>query len=76
MRAYVFVGVEPSKAEEVAGKVAQVGGVKAAHLCWGEPDVIAQVEAENEADLKKLVVEGIQPIGGVRKTDTHLALEK
>jgi len=58
----------------VASKVAEIAGVKAAHPCWGLPDIIAQVEAENEAALENLVLGQIQAIEGVIETDTHVAL--
>ncbi len=74
MKAYVFIKVQPQKARAVAGKVAEIAGVKAAHPCWGVPDVIARVEAENQAALENLVLGKIQGIEGVVETDTHVAL--
>jgi len=74
MKAYVFIRVQPRKAREVAGKVAAIAGVKAAHPCWGLPDIIAQVEAESEAALENLVIGQIQAIEGVIETDTHVAV--
>lgn len=74
MRAYVFIRVQARKAREVAGKIAEIGGVKAAHPCWGVPDIIAQVEVENEVALGNLVLEQIQAIEGITETDTHVAL--
>ncbi len=76
MRAYVLITARPGKSREVAGKVAVISGVKAAHACWGLPDVIAQVEAENEAALESLVLGEIQAIEGVVGTDTHIAIEE
>ena len=74
MKAYVFIKVQPQKARSVAGKVAEIVGVKAAHPCWGVPDIIAQVEAENEAALENLVLGQIQALEGVVDTATHVAL--
>jgi DNA-binding Lrp family transcriptional regulator len=74
MRAYIFIKVQPRKAREVAGKIAEIAGVKAAHPCWGLPDVIAQAEVENEAALENLVLGQIQAIEGVTETDTHVVL--
>ncbi len=76
MRAYVLIKVKPGRSREVAGKIAQIAGVKAAHACWGVPDVIAQVEVESDAALENLVLGAIQAIEGVTETDTHVALEK
>ena len=74
MKAYVFIRVQPGKSREVAGKLAAIAGVKAAHPCWGLPDIIAQVEAESEALLENLVLGQIQAIEGVIETDTHVAV--
>jgi DNA-binding Lrp family transcriptional regulator len=74
MRGYIFIKVQPRKTREVAGKIAEIAGVKAAHPCWGLPDIIAQVEAENEAALENLVLGQIQAIEGVIETNTHIAL--
>ena len=74
MRAYVLIRVQPGKSRELAAKIAQIAGVKAAHACWGVPDVIAQVEAENEAALENLVLGQIQAVEGVTETDTHVVL--
>jgi len=74
MKAYVFIKVQPGKSREVAGKVAEIAGVKAAHPCWGLPDIIAQAEGENEVALENLVLGQIQAIEGVIETNTHIAL--
>jgi DNA-binding Lrp family transcriptional regulator len=58
----------------VGRKIAEITGVTAAHPCWGMPDVIAQVEVENQATLEQLVLEQIQAIEGVIETDTHILL--
>lgn len=74
MRAYIFIKVRPQKARDVADKVAGISGAKAAHPCWGMPDVIAQVEVENQDVLENLVLGQIQAIEGVIETDTHIVL--
>jgi DNA-binding Lrp family transcriptional regulator len=74
MRAYIFIKVQPRKTREVAGKIAEIAGVRAAHPCWGLPDVIAEVEVENEAALESLVLGQIQAIEGVAETDSHIVL--
>ena len=73
MRAYVLIKA-PRKAREVAGKIGEIPGVKAAHACWGVPDIIAEVEADNEAALESLVLEQVQAVEGVVGTDTHIVL--
>jgi len=50
-------------------------GVKSAHACWGVPDVIAYVEVAGQRELDALVMETIQKMEGVERTDTHIALD-
>ncbi len=74
MTAYIFIKVQPRKARELAGKIAEIPGVKGAHPCWGLPDIIAQAEVENEGALENLVLGRIQATEGVIETDTHIVL--
>jgi DNA-binding Lrp family transcriptional regulator len=74
MRAYVFISVQAGKSRDVGAKISVIAAVKAAHLCWGRPDIVVQVEVENEAALESLVLGQIQAIEGVAETDTHIVV--
>lgn len=74
-QAYVFVYATPGKMEGVAKQIAQVDGVKSAHLCWGRPDVIAFVEVASPSDLSQVVLRRIQRVEGVEATDTRIVVE-
>jgi DNA-binding Lrp family transcriptional regulator len=74
-QAYVFVYATSGKVDEVAKKVAQIEGVRSAHICWGRPDVIAFVEVPAPKDLSQLVLRRIQRIAGVEGTDTRIVVE-
>ncbi len=74
-QAYVFVYVAPGRTERAAGAIARLRGVKAAHACWGRPDVIAFVEATNPKALSRLVLRRIQRVRGVEATDTRIVIE-
>jgi DNA-binding Lrp family transcriptional regulator len=75
MRAYIVITVGPGKAREVAKSVAGLSGVKMANACWGSPDVFAVVEVSEQKDLNKLVMDKIQSIEGVGRTETHIAID-
>jgi len=75
VRAYVLINVRAGKAKTVAQQLTQTPGVRSAHACWGVPDVIAYVEVGSQRDLDDLVMEKIQKMEGVERTDTHIALE-
>lgn len=75
IQAYVFVYVQPKKSKAVLQAIAKVPGVKAAHVCWGRPDIIAFVEADDPKALAGLVLNKIQAIAGVETTDTRIVAE-
>jgi len=75
VRAYVLINVRAGKAKIVAQQVANMPGVRSANACWGVPDVIAYVEVGSQRELDDLVLEKIQKMEGVERTDTHIALE-
>ncbi len=74
-QAYVFVYVTPGKVEGAAKKIAQLDGVRSAHICWGRPDVIAFVEVASPKDLSRVVLRRIQRVDGVEATDTRIVVE-
>jgi DNA-binding Lrp family transcriptional regulator len=75
MRAYVVITAGPGKAREIARAVAALPGVKMSNACWGSPDVFAVVEVSDQKELNKVVLDKIQSIDGVGRTETHIALE-
>jgi DNA-binding Lrp family transcriptional regulator len=76
MRAYVFVHVAPGKNAGVVEQLRRLDGIKSADICWGLPDIIALVEAADARTLQEFVLNRVQGIAGVTKSDTHLVFEK
>lgn len=74
MRAYVLVNATPGKVPDVVKKLVQLSGVQAADACWGVPDIFVVVEVADENELSKLVLQEIQHIEGIEKTETHLVI--
>ena len=75
MRAYVLINVRPGKVREVVSAVTQMEGVRHADACWGLPDVFVYVETPDERKLNQLVMDGMQKLEGVERTETHIAVE-
>lgn len=75
IRAYVLINVRAGKAKTVAQALAELPGVKQAHACWGVPDVIGFVEVGGQRELDDLIMETIQKLDGVERTDTHITLD-
>jgi DNA-binding Lrp family transcriptional regulator len=75
VRAYVLINVRAGYSKRVAQQLAELPGVRSAHACWGVPDVIAYVEVGSQRELDDVVMEKIQKMEGVERTDTHIALD-
>jgi DNA-binding Lrp family transcriptional regulator len=74
MRGYILINVRPGKVRDVVEAVSRLEGVRHADACWGLPDVFAYVEATDEKAFNSLVIDQIQKIEGVDRTETHIAL--
>lgn len=75
MRAYVLINVRPGKVRDVVSAVSQMEGVRHADACWGLPDVFAYAETRDERSLNELVIDRIQKLEGVDRTETHIVVE-
>ena len=75
MRAYVLINVRPGKVRDVVGTVSQMPGVRHADACWGLPDIFAYVDTPDEKTLNLLVMDEIQGLEGVERTETHIVVE-
>jgi DNA-binding Lrp family transcriptional regulator len=74
MRAYVLINVRAGKVRELVTAVSELEGVRHADACWGLPDVFAYVETPDEKSLNRLVVDQIQKLDGVERTETHIVV--
>lgn len=75
VEAYVTVITAAGTAQEAIEGIRNVEGVEKAHIVAGEFDIVAQVTADEERDLLRLVTDEIQPIDGVGRTSTYIVLE-
>jgi len=75
MRAYVLVNTRPGKVGDIARQIAGIPGVSIANAYWGMPDIFVVAEVENPEELNKLVIDKIQALEGVERTETHNTIE-
>ena len=73
--AYVLVHSSSGSALSAARVIAGIAGVKAAHAVTGVYDVICQVEAQDLDELANTVVDRIQGVEGVERTETALIVQ-
>jgi len=69
------VNAKPGKVRELARRVADLPGVRMANACWGVPDIFVVVEVANADELNKLLIDKIQSLEGVVRTETHIGTE-
>jgi len=74
MRAYVLINVRPGKVRDVVAALSRMDGVQRADACWGQPDIFADVQTADEKGLNELVMDLIQKVDGVERTETHLVV--
>lgn len=75
MKAYVVITTKAGAARHIASAMAELPGVKMADACWGTGDVYAVVEFQAWKELNALVIDKLQAMPGVERTETHVAVE-
>lgn len=73
--AYVMVKAFTGEAERLKREIEAVSGVVSAHIVAGDVDVIARVNVETPADVRRVAATDIQKIDGVEDTQTYIAME-
>lgn len=71
----MVITAESGRAREIATAARQLPGVTLADACWGVGDVYAVTEFNSWPELNTLVLDKIQRMQGVMRTDTHVAVE-
>ncbi|MGA8112890.1 MAG: Lrp/AsnC ligand binding domain-containing protein [Actinocatenispora sp.] len=70
VQAYILIQTEVSKAREVAGSIAGIGGVVRVDAVTGPYDVVVLTEAHSVDELGKMVVSKVQSVVGITRTVT------
>src|SRR2546429_8848590 len=71
---YVLIQLAPGTTKTAAKAISKIKGVKMAHAVTGPFDVIAFVEVPDLTTLSDLVLEKIQKVEGVEKTQTAVVV--
>jgi DNA-binding Lrp family transcriptional regulator len=75
MKAYVLVTARAGEVREVVKALRGIQGVTEAHATFGPYDAVAVVETKDVAQLGDITAGNIQPIPGIERTLTCLALD-
>ena len=74
--AYVSVSIEQGSWREVLGELEQLAGVEKVALVGAEFDMLVEVRAHDNHELRDVVLEQIQAVPGVRATRTWLIFDE
>ncbi|MED5308521.1 MAG: Lrp/AsnC ligand binding domain-containing protein [Candidatus Thermoplasmatota archaeon] len=72
---FVLITTEPGQEKMVRGRLEEVELVTSGWMLFGEYDLIARVQADNEYDLTRCIVEEIRPMEGIVDTKTLIGAE-
>ena len=72
---FVLITTKPGKEHDVRVRLDEIEEVTNRWMLFGEYDLIAKVESDEEYVLTKIIVEDIRPIPGITDTKTLLGAE-
>ena len=72
---FVLITTAPGKEHEVRNSLDAINEVTNRWMLFGEYDLIAKVESDEEFILTRVIVEEIRPIAGITDTKTLLGAE-
>jgi len=75
VEAYVFVRIRAGWAKKIVHEIGEIPEVSVVHACWGQPDVIAHVQADDLKTLQEMILQKFHRVEGVASTDTHIVAE-
>ena len=72
---FVLITTKPGEEEKVRTALDSIEHVTARWMLFGEFDIIARVQADDEFVLTRCIVEEIRPIQGSKDTKTMIGAE-
>jgi DNA-binding Lrp family transcriptional regulator len=73
--AYVMVKANTGDADHLRDEIAAADGVVDVNIVAGDIDLIAKLDVDSPADVKRVVADHIQGVTGVENTQTYVAME-
>jgi len=74
-KAIVLITANPGLDREVAGQVKKIEGVENVYLTAGRFDIVAEIQAPDDASMLSVTYDKIRVIGGIKDTHTMFCLK-
>lgn len=74
MKAYIEMNIAPGKIKNILREIRRIHGVKEVSAVTGHCDLLASIDVQNVESLSKLVLERIQSLDGVTRTETLVCI--
>ena len=72
---FVLITTMPGEEENVRSALDGIEHVTARWMLFGEFDILARVQADDEFTLTRCIVEEIRPLNGIQETKTMIGAE-
>ncbi|WXG46292.1 MAG: Lrp/AsnC ligand binding domain-containing protein [Candidatus Atabeyarchaeum deiterrae] len=70
MKAYVEMSIAPGKIKDILRALRRIGNIKEVSAVTGHCDVIASIDAGDMETFSKILLEKVQSLDGVTRTET------
>ena len=73
--AWVLLQCLPGKERDVHVQLLDMPAVSEVSVVYGELDLVARIDFEDEKEMSRTLIEKMRHISGVKKTETLIAVE-
>ena len=73
--AWVLISCEPGRERDVYVHLLSMPTVSEVSVVYGELDLVARIDFDDEKEMAKTLIVDMRTVGGIRKTETLIAVE-
>ena len=73
--AWVLISCEPGRERDVYVHLLSMPTVSEVSVVYGELDLVARIDFNDEKEMAKTLIVDMRTVGGIRKTETLIAVE-
>ena len=73
--AWVLISCDPGRERDVYVHLLSMPTVSEVSVVYGELDLVARIDFNDEKEMAKTLIVDMRTVGGIRKTETLIAVE-